>query len=106
MQPTHRLGRSLLVTVIYLAGFALLILWLARYYLLPAYATLDGATPEERQWLSAWSILLMSVVLVLLITGLILTFRVGRYFLPREGKPSRTDYPDAWQESARRLRDD
>jgi heme/copper-type cytochrome/quinol oxidase subunit 2 len=106
MPHPHRDGRSLVVIVIYLAGFAILILWLARHYLLPAYGRLDGATPQERQWLGAWSVLLMSLVLVLLVMGLILTFRAGRYFTGRGSKPAKTDYPDAWQESGRRARGD
>lgn len=105
MLPRQLTGRSLAVMIIYLAGFALLILGLARHYLLPAYSTLEDATPPERQWLGAWSILLMSLVLVILFCGLVLALRAGRYFMGPGGRTSKTHYTDAWQESGRRAQD-
>ena len=65
------------------------------------------ATPQQRKLLSAHALLLMAFVLFILLAGLILTFRVHRFFLPRRRpKPKPTIYPDAWAESARRIQVD
>jgi hypothetical protein len=44
------------------------------------------ATAPERQKLSAISILLLAIILVMLCVGLMLTFRVHRFFFPRGTK--------------------
>ena len=100
----QRLRRSLWATVGFLLGFAVLITIIARWYLIPAMYAARQATPGERSQLSAYSLLLMAVILLIVVCGLILTFRISRFFLPRSGFPrSETKYVDAWSESARRL---
>jgi hypothetical protein len=48
--------------------------------------------------------LLLALVLVILVCGILLTFRFGRFFLPRHREPSGpTKYVDAWAESAKRM---
>ena len=51
-----------------------------------------------------YKIWVAGVILVILVAGLILTFRVGRMFFPRATGPrTRTKYVDVWAESGRRL---
>jgi uncharacterized BrkB/YihY/UPF0761 family membrane protein len=88
----------------FLLGFAIFLLILSHTYLLPAFDALRTATPDEKKRIAAYSRLLLAVILVILGAGIILTFRIGRYFLPRHRPPrTRTEYTDAWAESARRM---
>ena len=90
--------------VAFLGGFAVLVIFVSRYYLVPAMEAASRATGPERRILSAHSLLLLALLLVILLCGLMLIFRAGRWFLPR--RPARTPptrYPDAWAESARRI---
>ena len=90
--------------VVFLAAFAGLVIFVAYYYLFPAMEAAKKATPAQRRVLAAHSRLVLVLLLVILLCGLILTFRVGRFFLPRRRQPNKpTNYPDAWAESARRL---
>ena len=90
--------------VAYLLGFAVLITFIAWYYLIPALDAATDASPRQRQQLSAYSLLLMAVVLLIVFVGIVLTFRVSRYFFPRpQGGRTQTKYIDAWAESAKRL---
>ena len=90
--------------VAYLLGFAVLITFVAWYYLIPAMEAASGATPPQKQQLSAYSLLLMAIVLLIVFVGIVVTFRVSRYFFPRppHGR-TQTKYVDAWAESAKRL---
>ncbi len=88
-----------------MAGFTALLVIVSYAYLFPAFEAAADATPEERKRLATYSLLLLAVVLFILFAGLILTFRLGRYFFPRGlgERRARTQYSDAWTESARRL---
>lgn len=87
-----------------MVGFAVLIVVVSHYYLLPALETSQVATRGEKRQLAAHSSLLLAIILFLLIAGILLTFRFGRYFVPRLGeKPKPTQYVDAWAESAKRV---
>jgi hypothetical protein len=45
-----------------------------------------------------------TLVLFILFAGLMITFRFGRFFFPRSTPPpSKTQYVDAWAESAKRV---
>ena len=90
--------------VAYLLGFAVLITFIAWYYLIPALEAATNATPPQRQQLSAYSLLLLAIILLIVFVGIVLTFRVSRYFFPRppHGR-TQTEYVDAWAESAKRL---
>ena len=107
--------------VIYLVGFVLLLLFVSRYYLIPALqaagavkteshigagpAGSDTAAKAQLKTLAAHATLVLAVVLFILLSGLLLTFRIGRFFRPREiSRPKPTTYVDAWEESAKRLR--
>ena len=106
MPRRGRSGRTYWAPLVFLAGFAVLIAFVSNWYLLPAFAALRDASPEERRHLVAHSRLLVFIILVILLSGLLLTFRVGRFFLPRSrgaaAKP--TEYVDAWSESGRRMK--
>jgi hypothetical protein len=99
-----RPARSLWAMIAFLAGFTILITVLAHYFLIPAMEAAQGATPTQKRQLSAYSTLLLAVVLFVLGVGLVLVFRVRRFFFPRAtSAPQRTEYIDAWAESARRF---
>src|SRR4051812_41285750 len=90
-----RAGRTYWAILIYLVVFALLLLGVMRFYLFPAIQAAQTASPEDRRRLAAVALLVMIVVLFVLGAGLVLTFRIGRFFLPRPGVPrKRTEYVD------------
>jgi hypothetical protein len=101
-----RSGRILWGTLAFMVGSAILIVVISRWYLLPAMEAARNAAPAERRALAAHARLLLSVVLFILVAGILMTFRFGRFFLPRRGdgeSPKPTRYVDAWAESARRM---
>jgi hypothetical protein len=102
--PSQRLRRSLWATAAFLIGFAVLIGAVVYYYLLPAADAARSADAGGRRQLSAFSMLLLAVVLLCLWVGLFMAFRVRRFFFPRPVPPrTKTDHVDAWTESGRRL---
>jgi hypothetical protein len=103
-RPTFRAGRSYWAVLLFFVGFAALITVVSFYYLLPAMDAALDATPKQRRGLAAYSWLLMALVLFIVFVGLMMTFRFGRFFLPRSTPPpSKTKYVDAWAESAKRI---
>ncbi len=99
-----RAGRSPLAVLLFFLSFAALLVFVLFYYLKPAREAWINATPEQRRTLSAYSRLLMALVLFALFVGLMMTFRFGRFFFPRSAPPpSKTKYVDAWAESGKRL---
>ncbi len=107
MLPSHRrfrAGRTPWAVLLFLVGFATLIVFVSFYYLMPAMDAALSAGPKERRHLAAHSWLLMSLVLFILFVGLMITFRIGRFFFPRSAPPpSQTKYVDAWAESGKRI---
>ena len=108
MLPRHRIrfraGRSYWAVLLFFVGFAVLISVVSFYYLMPAMDAALDATPRQRRGLAAYSWLLMAIVLFIVFVGLMITFRFGRFFLPRSTPPpSKTKYVDAWAESAKRI---
>ena len=101
----YRIWRAPWALILFLLGFFALLIIVSRYYLIPAFTVLPGASPVERKWLSAASMLLMSVVLFTIIVGLVLVFRIRRYFVPPPRVRTKTQYVDAWAESAKRMED-
>lgn len=99
----RRHGRSYVAVVVYLVVFALLLTAISHFYLIPAMEAAQRATPMERRLLAVHSGLLLMVLLFVLFAFLLVTFRWGRGYrrIPRR-KP--TVYPDAWAESARRIK--
>ncbi len=100
-RPAGRLHWAMLV---FLPGFAILLLMVGYFYLRPGVEALQGeaATPDQKDKLRAYSALLLAVFLsVLLLMGLVI-FRVKQFFFTDRPR-SKTDYPDAYAESARRV---
>jgi len=100
----RRRGRILWATLAFMAGFAILLAFISRWYLIPAMQAVQTAQGVEKRQLVAHSRLLLAIVLFILVAGLLLTFRFGRYFAPRLGEKQKpTQYTDAWAESAKRV---
>src|SRR5437016_6435670 len=93
--------------IAFLLGFAILLTAICHYYLLPAFDALKHATLADKARLRAWSALLLALILFILISGLILTFRIGRFFFPRPTAPRvHTKHVDAWAEAGKRAQPD
>jgi hypothetical protein len=99
-----RAGRTYAAVTVYLVVFALLVLALVKWYLVPGLRAAQNASHDEREKLAANALLVLIVVLFALMAGLVLTFRVSRFFFPRPTPPRHpTQYTDAWAESAKRM---
>ncbi|HXE55854.1 MAG TPA: hypothetical protein VN541_22710 [Tepidisphaeraceae bacterium] len=91
----------------FLVAFVVLLVFVCYYYLFPALDAARDAPPPARRLLAAHARLLLAVMLFILGVGLVLTFRTGRFFLPRKRTPAKpTQYPDAWAEAAKRIKVD
>jgi hypothetical protein len=89
----------------FLALFLILLVMVTKIYLLRALADVNGADERGRKLLGAHALLLMSLILTILGLALLMLFRIGRYFLPKNpGKEPKTKYTDAWGESAKRMK--
>src|SRR5687767_2891135 len=87
--PCRCSGRILWATMAFLAGFGVLIWIVSTWYLIPAMEAAQDANNTEKQQLAASSRLLLAVVLFILLAGILLTFRFGRYFLPRQAEKAK-----------------
>jgi len=101
-------GRPRWSVLVFLAGFSAGVVVLAYYYIFPALRAFHEARANGDKAganaISATSALLLAVLLLILVTGILLTFRMGRLFFPRNPPPpSKTEYVDAWAESAKRM---
>ena len=103
--PHRRAGRIVWATLAFMAGFAVLIAIISRWYLIPAWRAAGTATDElQKRQLAAHASLVLAIVLVILVAGILLTFRFGRYFVPRMGEKTHpTKYVDAWEEAGKRV---
>ena len=64
----------------------------------------QDATPGQKRELAAFSRLLLAIVLFILCVGILMIFRVRRFFFPRaSAKRQKTEYIDAWAEAGKRL---
>ena len=91
---------------VFLFVFTILLLAVASYVLVPGFEAIQDKqlTAEEKRSLQAWYRLLLFILLFILFAGVVLTVRFGRFFFPRATAPrTRTQYVDAWAESARRM---
>ena len=100
---TRRAGHAIWAVLVFLVLFTILVVLVSHVYLLPALEAYQHATREQRRQMSVPALLLLSVLLTVLFSGLLLTFRIGRFFFPRTAsKPTPTKYVDAWAEAGRR----
>lgn len=92
--------------LVFLVGFAGLLVFVSYYYLFPAMEAAGSANAPQRKVLAAHSRLILAIVLFIVLVGLILTFRVGRFFQPsrRQPRAKPTVYPDAWAEAGKRVK--
>lgn len=97
-------GRSHWSSVAFLFTFTILLIAICHYFLIPALEARRHATPDDKLKLRAWSTLLLAVMLFILLAGLLLTVRIGRFFFPRPDVPRvQTKHIDAWAEAGKRL---
>jgi len=78
--------RTFWATIAFLLAFVALLLLICKYFMQPAVVAAHVATPPERRQLSAVSILLLAILLITLAVGLMLTFRVHRFFVSSRAK--------------------
>jgi len=103
-RPRWRSGRTILAPLLFLVVFSILLVIVSNTYLLPAVRAARTAAPPQRRELAAWSVLILTVLLVVLLGGLFLTMRLSRFFFPAKQPPrTKTTYVDAWSESAKRM---
>jgi hypothetical protein len=100
----RRHGAIQWAALVFLAVFSILVVVVAYYTLIPGIEAARDASPHEKRTLVAWYRLLLAVLLFILFAGLVITFRFGRLFFPRPSSPRvKTQYVDAWAESAKRI---
>ena len=101
-----RTGRFHWAVIAFLGGVVVLMLGLLAWFIVPGMQVLSSpdATETDRAGISALAALLLAVLLVILFVGLLLTFRVRRFFFGDSQPRQRTRYTDAWEESAKRLK--
>lgn len=91
--------------VLFLLAFLVALGVIALIYLEPMLRAATAATPQERGRLSAFAMLALMVLIMALLAGLMLALRIGRNIARMsQHKPKPTHYPDAWEESARRMK--
>ena len=99
-----RSGRIYWGALAFLAGFAALLVFVCFWYLFPSLDAAQEATPREKKQLAAYARLLLAIILIILFAGMLLTLRVGRFFLPGPlRKKVQTKYVDAWAEAGKRM---
>ncbi len=97
-------GRSHWSAVVFLFSFTVLLTVISYYFLFPGLEALKHATPDDKLKLRAWSALLLAVMLFILVAGVLLTLRIGRFFFPRPDVPRvHTKHVDAWAEAGKRM---
>ena len=104
--------RALVAIVLYLSGFAGVLMLVCWLYLFPAIRAAASAIERhdalQKKELAATASLILVLVLFVLFAGLLLAFRMGRFFFPRPAPPRTkpTEYVDAWEEAGRRMNND
>lgn len=103
-RPDLRTGRAYWGVIAFLLGFFIVLLIVSSRFLIPALRVSQGMDSTGRRYLAAISALVLAVVLFCLFVLLFLAFRPSRMVFPRKAEPpTKTDYIDAWQESADRM---
>lgn len=99
-----RSGRSVVGVVGFFVLFTLLLLLVYRFYMIPWIAESQHASKSHLRKMSAEALLLMCVLLSILFSGLLVTFRISRFFVqPPAEKRTQTKVVDAWSEAGRRM---
>jgi len=90
--------------VLFLLGFLVATGVTAYFFLEPALRIANEGTAEDRRRVTAYGLLAISIMILILLVGLVMTMRMGKVgslLAPKRSKP--TVYPDAWAESAKRM---
>lgn len=101
LRGQFRFPRSIWAVLAFFVGFTVLIAIVSHYFLIPALEAAQDATPLQKRHLTAYSRLVLAIVLMILFVGMLFTFRVRRFFQPR-GQAQKTEYIDAWSEAGKR----
>jgi predicted PurR-regulated permease PerM len=106
----QRSGRSIIAVLIFLSLFCGLLALVVLFYINPVLeqaSHLSRTDPEQlrkRHAIAANAMLVLMLMLTLLVVGLLMTFRISRFFFPRPTPPRiRTKVIDAWAEAGKRL---
>jgi len=107
---SHRAGRTIFAVLSFLTLFLILVLLVSKFYIEPSMqlaSHLNRNDPQqlkERHAIAAHGMLVMMLLLTLLVIGLLMTFRISRFFFPRPTAPrTRTKVIDAWAEAGKRM---
>jgi len=91
--------------LVFVILFSLLLLGVCKWYLIQAMDDFGHADKLQKRLLGLHAMLIMIVLLLIAGLGLLLSFRMGRYFSRRPpSKNTPTKYVDAWSESAKRMK--
>ena len=108
--PSHRAGRTIFAVLCFLTLFMIIVLLVSKFYIEPSMEVAshlnrnDPQQLKERHAIAAHGMLVMMLLLTLLVIGLLMTFRISRFFFPRPTVPrTRTRVIDAWAEAGKRL---
>jgi hypothetical protein len=102
--PLGRSGRTLVGVVAFFVLFTVLLLMVYKFYTIPWIAEAQHASKSHLRKMSAEALLLMCVLLAILFAGLLVTFRISRFFVqPPAQKRCPTKVVDAWGEAGKRM---
>jgi hypothetical protein len=88
----------------FLLLFTGLLVMVSHFYVMPGLEAAKHLDHPARRKLAANAMLVLMLMLTLLVVGLLITFRISRFFFPRPTGPrTRTKVVDAWAEAGQRL---
>jgi hypothetical protein len=97
-------GRTIFAALCFLLLFTILLTAVSHYYVMPGLELAKNLDRPARRKLAANAMLVLMLMLTLLVVGLLITFRISRFFFPRPTAPrARTKVVDAWAEAGKRL---
>jgi hypothetical protein len=103
----QRSGRSIAAVLGFLVLFAILVILVSKFYLIPGFIAAQHATHAHRRKMAAEALLLMCVMLMILLVGLLISFRISRFFFPPPTDArTRTKVVDAWAEAGKRIEEE
>jgi hypothetical protein len=99
-----RPGRTILAVFCFLLLFTFLLVMVNHFYVMPGLEAAKHMDHAGRRKLAANAMLVLMILLTLLVVGLLITFRISRFFFPRPTGPRiRTKVVDAWAEAGKRM---
>ena len=99
-----RSGRTIFAVLCFLLLFAVLLVLVFHFYVGPGLELAKHLDRPARRKLAASALLAMILMLTLLVLGLLVTFRISRFFFPPPTLPrTRTKVVHAWAEAGKRM---